>query len=175
MGDGNGAEYAWEGVFSRTWEHIEEGVDGSLRTSSGPRDSGSTSTLVHVGVKRGVIRSLCLVLDCSKHAAEPDVDMKPSRLAVMQQAATDFVCSYFKQNPVSKLAIIVTRSAKAEALTPASCNPRQHVEALKALVECSGDASLQVMPFCLVCLKQLSGSVAMRAATSLWWRLVNCR
>lgn len=141
MGDEN--EYAWEGDFSRTWEQIEESLDGSLRMNTGLRGSFSKDAAVHVGVRRGVIRSLYLVLDCSKHAAETDADMRPSRLVVMQQAAIAFVRNYFKQNPISKLAIIVTRDARAEALTPASCNPRQQVEALQALSECGGNASLQ--------------------------------
>ena len=143
MNDTIGNEYAWEGIFSRTWERIKEGVDGSLHMSSGSRESLSTGKAVHVGVKRGVVRALYLVIDCSKHAAEPDADMKPSRLDVMQRAAAAFVRGYFEQNPISKLAIIITRNAMAEALTPASCNPRQHVEALMALIQCSGDASVQ--------------------------------
>jgi transcription initiation factor TFIIH subunit 2 len=64
----------------------------------------------------------------------------------MADLASVFVTSFFEQNPVSTLAVLTTRKEKAEAVTPLSCNPRQHVQALKALAQeggCAGEASLQ--------------------------------
>mmetsp|Transcript_55279 Transcript_55279/g.91541 ORF Transcript_55279/g.91541 Transcript_55279/m.91541 type:complete len:407 (+) Transcript_55279:95-1315(+) len=135
-------EYAWEGLFNRSWETVEESADGSLRSSVNQRWKRRSQS-IHVGVKRGVMRSVILVLDCSRHAADLDAEMKPTRLAVMTEAAIDFVKRFFEQNPVSKLALLVTRHSKADVLTPLSCNARLHVQALKGLANCGGEASLQ--------------------------------
>ena len=141
--DGVGHEYAWEGIFDRTWEAVEEGADGTLHSSINQRWQREGRSAVHVGVKRGVMRCLFVIIDCSRHAGDSDIEMKPSRLAVMQDVATDFVNRFFDLNPVSSLAVLITRNAKAEALTPLSCNARQHVQAIRALSDTSGEASLQ--------------------------------
>jgi len=141
--DATGHEYAWEGMFDRTWEAIEEGADGMLHSHVNQRWQREGRSAVHVGVKRGVMRCVFVIIDCSRHAGDSDIEMKPSRLAVMQDVAADFVGRFFDLNPVSSLAVLITRNAKAEALTPLSCNARQHVQAIRALTDTSGEASLQ--------------------------------
>ncbi|EOD08413.1 hypothetical protein EMIHUDRAFT_68255 [Emiliania huxleyi CCMP1516] len=136
--------YAWESELQRTWDAVEETADGSLRSAAAGSWRPGEKPSVQVGVRRGVMRAVLLVLDCSRHAAEHDVEMKPSRLSVMCDAASDFAGRFFEQNPVSTLAVLVTRREKAEALTQLSCNVRQHQQALRALAACAiGDASLQ--------------------------------
>eukprot|EP00965_Chrysotila_dentata_P040774 1351967-Pleurochrysis_carterae.AAC.1 len=85
-------EYAWEGLFERSWEAVEEAADGSLRSLARTRWRASRRE-VQKGVRRAVVRSVFIVIDCSRYASEGDEQMKPSRLAVMQQLVSDFVCS----------------------------------------------------------------------------------
>jgi len=143
--EGSGA-YAWESALERTWDAVEETADGELRSAAPGTWRGAGRLDVQVGVRRGVMRAVFLILDCSRHAAEHDAEMKPSRLAVMADLGVEFVKAFFEQNPVSTLAVLVTRREKAEALTPLSCNARQHTAVLQALAQgdgCAGEASLQ--------------------------------
>ena len=52
---------------------------------------------------------------------------------VWLQVASDFVRAFFEQNPISTLAVLVMRDGKAEPLTEASCNARQHLAAIERL------------------------------------------
>ena len=137
------ASYAWEGIYERPWEAVRVGDDGSLQGADSQLRREARE--VQVGVKRGVLRSLFLVLDASRQASENDPEMRPSRLAVMVEAASAFVTDFFDQNPISTLAVIATRDGRADLLTELSCNPRQHLQALKTLGEDvgRGEASLQ--------------------------------
>ena len=139
------SEYAWEQNFDRTWEKVTVAPDGTLRTGIHQRSWRAEQPEVHENVKRSVMRTLFLLLDCSHHAGDKDAEMHPNRLAVMQSVAADFVAKFFEQNPISSLAVLATRNGKAEMLTEPSCNARQHLAALKQLGEssCKGDASLQ--------------------------------
>lgn len=58
-------------------------------------------------IKRGMIRYLYLAIDLSKSMSEGD--LRPSRLAVTLRIVQDFISSYFDQNPLSQLGILVTR------------------------------------------------------------------
>ena len=140
--------FAWEGIYDRPWESVVEAADGSLLSSGSSRLLGhSRGQEVLVGVKRGVLRSVFLIIDASKAAGDADMDMRPSRLAVMLDAASRFVSEFFEQNPISTLAVLATRGGRAEILSEPSCNPREHLRALKLLgsnpASARGDASLQ--------------------------------
>jgi len=136
--------YAWEGMVERPWEAVSQAADGTLLGASAGRRRGQVRP-VQVGVKRGMLRSLFLVLDASKQASENDADMRPNRLSVEVDVASAFVRDFFEQNPISTLAVLVMRDMKAELLTELSCNPRQHLQALARLAEQGGrgEASLQ--------------------------------
>ena len=136
------SEYAWEQNFERTWEKVTVAPDGTLRTGVN-RTWRAERPEVQENVKRGVLRTLFLVLDCSHHVLDSDLDMKPSRLAVMQDVCAEFITKFFEQNPISSLALLITKEGKAEMLTEPSCNARQHLQALQRLGDCKGDASLQ--------------------------------
>ena len=137
------SSYAWEGIYERPWEAVLEAADGSLRGAGDTRRRLTRE--VQVGVKRGVLRAVFLVIDASRQSSEQDHDMRPNRLAVMIDAACAFVAEFFDQNPISTLAVLVMRDGRAELLTELSCNPRQHVHALRQLSEHPGrgEASLQ--------------------------------
>ena len=124
-------EYTWEGLYERSWEAVEETIDGSLRSVAHAHRRHEAQA-VQLGVRRGVMRYVIIALDCSKHAADPDNEMRPTRIAVMISAAREFVTAFFDQNPISSLSVLVIRDGRAEALTPASCNARQHTQARAA-------------------------------------------
>ena len=136
------SEYAWEQNFERTWEKVTVAPDGTLRTGVS-RTWRAERPEVQENVKRGVLRTFFLVLDCSHHVLDSDLDMKPSRLAVIQDVCAEFITKFFEQNPISSLAVLITKEGRAEMLTEPSCNARQHLQALQRLGECKGDASLQ--------------------------------
>ena len=141
--------FSWEGFYARPWEAVVEAADGSLVVSGGSRGRMRAGEhQVHVGVKRGVLRSVFLIVDASRAASEADADFKPTRLAAIVEAASIFVAKFFEQNPVSTLAVIVMRGGCASQLSEPSCNPRQHLKALASLGAegaraDAGEASLQ--------------------------------
>ena len=136
-------QYAWEGEYERPWDAVSQAADGNWRVASA--SVSRQAQPVHVGVKRGVVRALFVVIDASKQANELDLTMRPNRMAVMLEAAKAFVANFFDQNPISTLAVIVTKDGRADRLTELSCNPRQHLDALSQLgsQSCEGEASLQ--------------------------------
>ena len=144
MDDDEPSLYSWEGIYERPWEAVVESTDGSLRGAADRQHVPSGRT-VQVGVKRGMLRALFMVVDASRSADEGDAEMRPSRLAVMIEAASAFVASFFEQNPISTLAVIAIRDGRAELLAELSCNARQHLQALTRLGETGGrgEASLQ--------------------------------
>jgi len=71
------------------------------------------------------------------------VDFKPSRLTVALNAAEAFIKDFYDQNPLSQLAIIITRNSIAEKLTELSGNPSKHISALRAQNVTEGEASLE--------------------------------
>lgn len=62
-----------------------------------------------------------LVLDLSSAAAL--ADMRPSRIAVLSGVAQLFIRTFFDENPLSQLGIILMRNGVAEQLTELSSSP----------------------------------------------------
>jgi transcription initiation factor TFIIH subunit 2 len=58
---------------------------------------------------------------------------------VLQQ----FVRTFFDENPLSQLGIIVLRNGVAERLSELSSSPEAHIAKLRANLDTGGDASLQ--------------------------------
>ena len=75
-------------------------------------------------VRRGVIRFLVLVVDCSENMNQRD--MRPMRLSCAHQVVSEFIENYFDQNPISQLALIELRSGGATKVTELSGNARNH-------------------------------------------------
>lgn len=87
-GDEGSGAYAWESELQRTWDAVEETADGELRSAAPGTWRGGGRAPVHVGVRRGVMRAVLLILDCSRHAAEHDAEMKPTRCRRRSAAAS---------------------------------------------------------------------------------------
>eukprot|EP00887_Chlorella_sp_A99_P003194 scaffold9.g3194.t1 len=92
-------------------------------------------------VRRGMLRYVELVVDLSRAAAA--TDMRPLRAAVMSGVVQQFVRSFFDENPLSQLGLIVMRNGVAERLTELSTAPEVHIAKLRSNLDTGGDASLQ--------------------------------
>lgn len=72
-------------------------------------------------IQRGMIRYLELVFDVSKAASMND--MRPLRSAAMFHAAKQFIRSFFDENPLSQLGIVLMKDGVAQQLTDLSSSP----------------------------------------------------
>lgn len=68
-----------------------------------------------------MIRYLELVFDLSKAAGIND--MRPMRSAAMYHAAEKLIRSFFDENPLSQLGIVIMRDGVAQQLTELSSSP----------------------------------------------------
>jgi transcription initiation factor TFIIH subunit 2 len=71
------------------------------------------------------------------------MDFRPSRMGVVANCVEAFVREFFDQNPLSHLGIITLQNGVAHCLTDLSGSPETHIRALRANLECVGDASIQ--------------------------------
>ena len=101
----------------------------------------SSSSPLPSRVRRGVIRSLVIVVDLSAAAAAPD--MRPTRAAAAASAVGSLIRAFFDANQLSSVSVVVTRHGRAERLTELSGSPEAHIARLAASLECGGAASLQ--------------------------------
>ncbi|EFC50254.1 RNA polymerase II transcription factor TFIIH subunit [Naegleria gruberi] len=93
-------------------------------------------------IKKGIIRFLYLVIDCSNGIMLPSQhDEKTSRAQSVISTAKEFIKEYFDQNPLSQLGIITTKNGVAKILKELTGNVKQLVSELKKSF--GGDPSLQ--------------------------------
>lgn len=137
--------YEREYVDDRSWEDLREDEHGRLQALD-PRMAQRSKRRRLLGqaagarIRRGLIRYLQLVIDCSRAAAV--TDFRPTRISLIAGILTQFVRDFFEENPLSHLGIIILRGGVAEKLTDLSGNPDVHIRQLESL-EVRGDASLQ--------------------------------
>ena len=124
------------------------GAPASRASASAPAAAASGSKAASLlpspqlrNVRRGVIRSLVIVVDLSAAAAAPD--MRPTRAAAAASAVGSLVRAFFDANQLSSVSLVVTRHGRAERLTELSGAPEAHLSKLAASLECGGSASLQ--------------------------------
>lgn len=115
------------------------GASSAANKAKGASSFSELAALSHV--RRGVIRSLVVVVDLSAAAAAPD--MRPTRAAAAASAVGSLVRAFFDANQLSSVSIVVTRNGRAERLTELSGSPEAHIARLAASLECGGAASLQ--------------------------------
>ncbi|RKF65764.1 General transcription and DNA repair factor IIH subunit ssl1 [Golovinomyces cichoracearum] len=136
---------AWEDI-QRSWETVVEGADGSIDSVvEGLREAGMRKRFLRdtTPLQRGIIRHLILILDLSFAMVEKD--LRPTRYLLTIRYASDFVTTYFEQNPISQLGILGMRDGLALRISDVSGNPMEHLEKLKSLreKEPQGNPSLQ--------------------------------
>ncbi|KAM0791729.1 hypothetical protein ACM66B_003997 [Microbotryomycetes sp. NB124-2] len=137
---------AWEGEFLHTWDDVQEDERGTLEGAvSGALLSSKTRRVLRdtASIQRGIIRHVYLVIDLSTAMLERE--FKSTWLDLTLQYAKEFITEFFDQNPISQMAIVVTRDGQAERMTPLGGNPVDHLKVLqnKRKLEPRGDASLQ--------------------------------
>ncbi|KAL9645040.1 hypothetical protein ABK040_004532 [Willaertia magna] len=87
-------------------------------------------------IKKGIIRFLYLILDCSNGILLPsNHDEKTSRAQAVLSITKDFIKEYFDQNPLSQMGLITTKNGVAKRLKELSGNVRNLVNELKKLYE----------------------------------------
>ncbi len=129
-----------------SWDQLEEDEHGRLKSSStaaaARRADLRQRLLAYSGqsIQRGMIRYLELVIDLSKAASAND--MRPLRSVAMFHAAESFIRSFFDENPLSQLGIVVMRDGVAVQLTELSSSPEMHVEKLRKELNTGGSASI---------------------------------
>mmetsp|Transcript_23194 Transcript_23194/g.58788 ORF Transcript_23194/g.58788 Transcript_23194/m.58788 type:complete len:163 (-) Transcript_23194:66-554(-) len=129
MGDNSRDVFSWEKAENPVWDRLGEDENGGLVELEDGRGRKRRRQEVDAegggGIaKKGVIRYVCLAVDLSESTLIDD--MRPPRWTVFQNAVDDFVSSYFDQNPVSQLSIVIAADGKAWRLTQLSGNPRNH-------------------------------------------------
>jgi len=70
-------------------------------------------------------------------------DLLPSRSEKVSEMLSSFIPSFFENNPISQLQLILLKDGEARIVTPLSGNMQQHIDAAKATTSPSGDAALK--------------------------------
>ena len=141
-------------VDERSWEELSEDEHGNLRGTArkgGAAGAGAAylaaqhtpEELARAAkrARRGVIRYVVLVLDCSKAAAATDV--RPSRAGATAVAAAALVREFFDANPLSHMAVLAMHDGVCVRLSELSASTDTHLAAIRAAPSPSGDASVQ--------------------------------
>ncbi|KDE04683.1 hypothetical protein MVLG_04907 [Microbotryum lychnidis-dioicae p1A1 Lamole] len=136
----------WEGEFEHTWDNVQEDERGTLEGAVSGALLGTKNRRIlrdTTSIQRGIIRHVYLVIDLS--AVMLEREFKSSWLDLALQYAREFISEFFDQNPISQMAVLVTRDGAAERLSPLGGNPVDHLKALQneKKLEARGDPSLQ--------------------------------
>lgn len=141
----NGAGYAWEATYKRSWDAVREDEGGSLAGAvRGMLEANKRRRTLHdaAPVQRGIIRHVVMILDLSESMLEKD--LRPSRFLLTLQYAREFVSEFFDQNPIGQLSILATREGVAERVTSMGGNTAEHIESLQSRkLTPKGEPSLQ--------------------------------
>lgn len=81
-------------------------------------------------VRRGLVRHLCLAIDCSACAAH--ADLRPSRGHALTAAAATFLRRFFEDNPLGSACVVAARDGLASRLSNLSDGPLAQRRALRA-------------------------------------------
>jgi transcription initiation factor TFIIH subunit 2 len=138
--------YAWEGDYEQTWTAIEEDERGQLRTTLANNlyRTRKKQMLEKVSnIRLSMLRHMYIVVDAS--ACMVEKDLKPSRILCVLKLLEKFVFSFFDQNPISQVGVLVTRNKTVEKFCDLMGNPRKIVDKLKTITEkfCQGEPSIQ--------------------------------
>ena len=94
--------------------------------------------------KRGLIRSLVLILDLSTNCLETRT-FGQNRMTLIQEQSKEFISDFFVQNPLSQLAILGTFESTCKILSNLSSNSEEHLNVIRNLSssEHKGEASVE--------------------------------
>ena len=144
LDDEHMSTYKWEEAVSNNWDNdIQEDESGrivNVKLQSLARGQVHRRQ-INESVRRGLIRYMVFVLDCSASAAEKDY--RPNRIMAMKSASERFILHFFDQNPISQLCLSQIQDGVARKLTDMSGNPKVHLERLRKVRVTKGVSSLQ--------------------------------
>lgn len=138
--------YSWEGDYEKTWEAIQEDESGTLRPAiddQSYRYRKRQLLEMQSHIRLSMMRHMFIVVDGSLCMNEKD--LKPTRYLSVIKLLEKFAHSYFDQNPISQLGLILTRNKIAEKVCDLVGNPRKFIEKLHLLKDklCQGEPSIQ--------------------------------
>ena len=149
-----------KGDVGFSWDQLELDEHGNLKSSTGAsahrarRERLLAMETAGQSIQRGMIRYMELVIDLSKAASVND--MRPLRSVAMFAAAESFIRSFFDENPLSQLGIVIMRDGVARQLTELSSSPETHIEKLRASLDTGGSASIgNALEICTSVLKHI--------------------
>ncbi|CBZ49691.1 putative general transcription factor IIH polypeptide 2 [Neospora caninum Liverpool] len=120
-------QYAWECEAERSWDQLVESSEGFvlLHGASGGADEGVKTRRadrrqqLEPQIKKGVIRSLVLLIDMSEAMREKD--FRPDRLSCVCQLAEEFIGTFLLQNPLAQLAQVALIGPSADPIVTSRC------------------------------------------------------
>jgi len=139
----------WEKTSKRSWEDVEEDGSGRIKLSEPQATRRRSHVVTPANIRRGLMRYCVVVIELSQRGMTVGDDVfRPSRAAAVGSLLPEFFKEYFDQNPISQLAVVVTRNKVAQCLTEFTGSARKHIAAIKehvsgARFESGGDPSLQ--------------------------------
>ncbi|KAA0174149.1 hypothetical protein FNF27_04370 [Cafeteria roenbergensis] len=144
-------EYQWERQYERSWDTVQEDAAGRL-VVGGACGEGSTEwkrrasarPSVFTPSRRGLLRHLVVVLDCSAAPALAR-DLPPSRLAVATSALQAFVAGFFAANPVASVALVAASHGTARTLARLTNGPRTILSALAEVEVADANADAEAL------------------------------
>ncbi|KEP62619.1 UNVERIFIED_CONTAM: general transcription factor IIH polypeptide 2 GTF2H2 [Hammondia hammondi] len=113
-------QYAWECEAERSWDQLIESSEGFVLLHGGAAEEGVKTRRNdrrqqhEPQIKKGIIRSLVLLIDMSEAMREKD--FRPDRLRCVCQLAEEFIGTFLLQNPLAQLAQVALIGPSAEPL-----------------------------------------------------------
>merc|ERR1711865_167688 len=156
--DDQAPQTTWERNTKRVWDDVEEGTDGRIEVHAKDdaieahrqrRKKLESSVVTQANIRKGLIRYLVVVVELSRRGMTVGDDVfRPNRAAAVSALLPQFFKDFFDLNPISQLAVVVTRNKTAEKLTDFTGSARKHIAAVKEHVagapfQSGGDPSLQ--------------------------------
>ncbi|CAF0717903.1 unnamed protein product [Brachionus calyciflorus] len=138
--------YIWEGDYEQTWKAIQEDETGTLQTANEDFSYRARKRQLmekQSNIRLSMMRHMFVVIDSS--SCMNDKDLKPNRLICVLKQVEKFAYSFFDQNPISQLGLIVTRNKSAEKVCDLVGNPKKFTDKIQVVKEkgCQSEPSLQ--------------------------------
>lgn len=137
--------YSWEGDYEQTWKAIQEDESGTLRATDDQEYRSRKRQMLEKQshIRLSMMRHMFIILDASSCMVEKD--LKPSRFNCVINFLEKFAFSYFDQNPISQLGLIITNDKLAIKHCELVGNPKKFVDSLQKLkkIEVKGEPSIQ--------------------------------
>ena len=141
--------HRWEETnVGSSWETaVQEDEDGHIVIQGAHRDSltvllrqrrrrleQTDYALRHRRLRRDMIRYVYVVIDASRWMREKDPVLPPgNRLEATIRMLHDFVRTFFDENPLSHLGLVLVRNGEAEILSKLSSSSKPHKVALQSI------------------------------------------